>query len=482
MFAEPLGESRFAHPCRALKREELNAPAVEDPLQCVGEVPSFGGSAAKPWLPDGCDGSADAGQQRRPRWFKLVQADRSIGGLQGNPCERTFLSGRLPVLRNAPLLREPGCTRVGRHGPRRRRGCRLHREPVERPKRSGRVSGVLEAVAGRLRSHGPNPIRKPAWIVFAERFEARQRGGTVVLCPARCRVGTEGWCAHRHLVGDDADLVEIGEGSMVAPACVELLGCHVNRGADHALRALCKSPAVAVCSPGDAEVTQPKRLPLGRCDAEQVRWFDVAMQDAPRVGMSYGREQLTEQRGEPAPGKGKANAEQRVGAQLHDKVGAASDELARRTLSQLLGDGAKVVDLHDVGVVEPSHGADLSAELLLEPRSRSGFTRDHLYRHIPLFRHMATCVDLAHGACADAISHDEGSELQPWLHLSLRRFTARLGTPERPGRRAAAAPAESSSSRVRRRFGWRDAPSRLQSCPGRRAKAHHDTRGAPARR
>jgi hypothetical protein len=59
-------------------------------------------------------------------------------------------------------------------------------------------------------------------------------------------------------------------------------------------------------------------------------------------------------------------------------------------------------------VVEPGHGADLPPELLLEPRPCSRFARDHLDGYIPLFRYVAARVDLAHGACADAISDDEG--------------------------------------------------------------------------
>ena len=122
---------------------------------------------------------------------------------------------------------------------------------------------------------------------------------------------------------------------MVAPAGVELFGGHVDWGSDHALRTLCHAPAVAVRGPGNPEVAQPQRLPLGGRYAEEIRWLDVAMQHTPRMGMSDGGEQLPEQRGEPAPGQGKADAEQRVGAQLHDEVGAARDELSRRALRQL---------------------------------------------------------------------------------------------------------------------------------------------------
>jgi hypothetical protein len=52
----------------------------------------------------------------------------------------------------------------------------------------------------------------------------------------------------------------------------------------------------------------------------------------------------------------------------------------------------------------------------LEPRPCSRFARDHLDGYIPLFRYVAARVDLAHGACADAISDDKRPELQPLLH------------------------------------------------------------------
>jgi hypothetical protein len=200
---------------------------------------------------------------------------------------------------------------------------------IERLERGGCVCRGLEAITGRLCGHGSDPVCESAWVVFAERFEAGQRGRAVMLCPARGRAGAEGRSAHRHLVGNDANLIEIGEGAVVAPARIKLFGRHVDRGTDHALCALGESLSIAVCGPGDAEVAQAQRLPLRRRDAEEVCRLDVTVEHTPSMGVSDRRKELTEQRGEPAPRQRKADAEQRVGAQLHDEVGAAGDELAR---------------------------------------------------------------------------------------------------------------------------------------------------------
>ena len=131
-----------------------------------------------------------------------------------------------------------------------------------------------------------------------------------MLGPACCRVRPEWRRTHRHLVGNDANLVEVGEGAVVAPAGVELFGGHVDWGSDHALRTLCHAPALAVRGPGNSEVAQPQRLPLGGRYAEEIRRLDIAVQHAPRMGMSNGGEQLPEQRREPSPGQGEADTEE----------------------------------------------------------------------------------------------------------------------------------------------------------------------------
>src|SRR5262249_35848941 len=150
---------------------------------------------------------------------------------------------------------------------------------------------------------------------------------------------------------------------------------------------------------GDPEIGELDEWPLcgrlGVHDAKEIRWLDVAVDNAPIMGVLQCRGDLPGEIEDLPPGKAglrKANV----------LVGLAIDQFHRKPEPARLRARFKKAD--DVRVVEGAENVDLALETLLEPHLDGQLRRQHLDRRLRWPRtavlRSQSAVDRAHASPA----------------------------------------------------------------------------------
>ena len=234
--------------------------------------------------------------------------------------------------------------------------------------------GLFEALAG---DHGEVAVDRGAF------DGSRQGGGRVVADSVEEGgevVAEERGAAGEPLVEDGAQGIDVGGDGQVA-AALGLLGGHVAGGADQL--AGVGERAVGLRQPlGEAEVGD---IRIAMFIREDVRGFEVAVQDPPAVGVVDGQGHVAE-----AGGLG-AGVEPRGLGEI-----AAGDVLHREVLQALMF--ADFIDRHDVRMVERGHRLGLGAEAGQVARGGERASEDHLERDHPVEARLIGPIDDPHPA------------------------------------------------------------------------------------
>ena len=207
----------------------------------------------------------------------------------------------------------------------------------------------------------------------------------------------EGRPARQQLVEDCAQRIHVGGGQDVLGDPAGLLRRHVAGGAENRTgqrqgRGVAPRVGHGVRALGEPEIADLRRTVFRQ---ENVRGFEVPVDDAALVGRVHAMRELLDQRGRGKRLPGNAGYFLCKAAALKEFQG----EVRKPVLF------ADVVNLHNVGVPDPGDRFRLQAEArqLLRPGMLAG--KDHLQRDEPIQLEMACLVDNAHAA-ATQLGHD----------------------------------------------------------------------------
>ncbi|PRQ04694.1 hypothetical protein ENSA5_05430 [Enhygromyxa salina] len=237
------------------------------------------------------------------------------------------------------------------------------------------VAGLLEQRLDPGRERGRDRVR-----------QRRRRGHDLHAQDRREIVAVEGRLTSEHLVGEDADGVEIA--ALVDLAARGLLGAHVARGAkDHARAGQDLGGAIGVEQLGDAEVDDLGDLAAVEAPRhEHVLGLEIAVDDAAVVGvLEPGQDLVEDLAGRLGlPRLAEAGAELLADEQLHDQV---LDARLR---------GPEVGHADAVGVVEARGALGLAIEALADRAVRADVGVEDLDRDVALEGGVPRAVDGAH--------------------------------------------------------------------------------------
>jgi len=273
----------------------------------------------------------------------------------------------------------------------------------------GRVRRPHEAAAGVLRQDPAKPPlespghRDPGREGRRLRFHLQPDG----LDQAHAR---ERRLAGGHRPGEAAEGVEVGPRAVITPAAPELLGRHVGRrAAGHLGRVAATLELHGLGQPEVGEL-QARRTFAIVAD-EDVVGLQVAVDDAPGMGVSQGIEEVQQHLPQSAPGDAAGQvAPQGAVGQLHGEGGAARRQQSPRDLLGVAAHLAVIEDEDDTGVVQAGHRLDLAAERGPEGSFTGALGGHHLDGDGHPLSSVDAAPDLGHAAPADTPVESEGTE------------------------------------------------------------------------
>ncbi len=194
----------------------------------------------------------------------------------------------------------------------------------------------------------------------------------------------------QHLVKDGAQRVDVGEGPDLPGAAAGLLRCHVAGRADQVARLRPAGRVVQVL--GQAEVGDLGRAVGGEQDVGRLQ---IPVDDTALVG-------AMDRAGQKGRSPGGVPGRLRTAVETLGQA-VAGHELHREEGSAL--PGADLVDLDNVGVLEPGDQAGFGFEAGQRPGRRVRPVAQHLQGHDALEGEVAGLVDDAHASAAQLTQH-----------------------------------------------------------------------------
>jgi hypothetical protein len=200
------------------------------------------------------------------------------------------------------------------------------------------------------------------------------------------RITVEGDPPGEQIVEEDSQRVDVG--ARVRLQAANLLGRHVLKRSHHVAES---REAVRAEGAGDAKIHHLHHVGVGEHD---VGALEVAVDDAPLVGVADALERLEEERKRTQGG-------QAAGFPQHRGEGLALDVLHDHEQGAVLLDQG--VERGDVGVVESGQRLGLGAEPLEHLGLRGEVGPERLDRHVATQRDVGRPVDHADAAFADLL-------------------------------------------------------------------------------